>query len=110
MQLPALQIPALQLPHGHLPGDGEECAQKVHECVETEPGSFLLMDCGKGTASQLVRSADHHLGLINIIQHRERAFIFKVPITRFSINFSEYQFWLLDYIIWISFWRLVKYH
>ena len=65
--------------------------------VETEPGSFLMMDCGEGTISQLVRMrgrvgaervlmglngvyishmhADHHLGLINIIQLRERAFI-----------------------------------
>eukprot|EP00092_Neocalanus_flemingeri_P001499 GFUD01001600.1.p1 GENE.GFUD01001600.1~~GFUD01001600.1.p1 ORF type:complete len:865 (+),score=362.31 GFUD01001600.1:341-2935(+) len=67
--------------------------------VETEPGSFLLLDCGEGTASQLVRMlgrdgaervlmglkgvyishmhADHHLGLINIMQLRERAFISK---------------------------------
>ena len=65
--------------------------------VETEPDSFLILDCGEGTISQLVRMrgrvgaervlmglkgvyishmhADHHLGLINIIQLRERAFI-----------------------------------
>jgi len=64
--------------------------------LETEPGSFLLLDCGEGTSSQLVRlfgkekanrvllglkgvyishmHADHHLGLVNIIQLRERAF------------------------------------
>jgi len=65
--------------------------------VETHPGSFILMDCGEGTFSQLVRlkgkegaekvlmnlkgiyishmHADHHLGLISLIQYRERAFM-----------------------------------
>jgi len=64
--------------------------------VETSPDSYLILDCGEGTISQLVRllgkngaekvlmglkgvyishmHADHHLGLINIIQHREKAF------------------------------------
>jgi len=64
--------------------------------VETQPGSFIMLDCGEGTMGQLVRMkgkaeaqrvlvglkgiyishmhADHHLGLINIIQLRERAF------------------------------------
>merc|ERR1712113_851339 len=63
--------------------------------VETQPGTFIIMDCGEGTLGQLVRlhgiegaervliglkcvyishmHADHHLGLINIIQARERA-------------------------------------
>jgi len=65
--------------------------------LETQPGSFIMLDCGEGTMSQLVRMkgreetervlmglkgvyishmhADHHLGLIKIIQLRERAFI-----------------------------------
>ena len=66
--------------------------------VEKESGSFLILDYGEGTISQLVvrmrgregaerlmirmkcvyishMHADHHLGLINIIQMRERAFI-----------------------------------
>ena len=64
--------------------------------VETDPGSFILLDCGEGTITQLVRlmgkaeaervllglkgiyishmHADHHLGLISVLQYRERAF------------------------------------
>jgi len=64
--------------------------------VETEPGSFLILDCGEGTMGQLLRlkgkeeaevvllglkgvyishsHADHHMGLFSIIQSREKAF------------------------------------
>jgi len=64
--------------------------------VEISQGKYLIMDCGEGTISQMTRMfgaeglskvlmglsgvyishlhADHHLGLINIIQHRYAAF------------------------------------
>lgn len=64
--------------------------------VETEPDNFILMDCGEGTLLQIHRHfgrkasldilknlqtiyvshlhADHHLGLINLILHRDAAF------------------------------------
>ena len=63
--------------------------------VETAPDSFIMMDCGEGSMGQMVRlfgvertkqilrqlrcvyishmHADHHLGLISVIQLRERA-------------------------------------
>ena len=62
--------------------------------IETSPDSYMMLDCGEGTVSQMVRSfgsektknilqnlkcvyishmhADHHLGLISIIQMREK--------------------------------------
>jgi ribonuclease Z len=64
--------------------------------VETEPASWILLDCGEGTLGQLVRllgwpgaarvlrglkavyishqHADHHMGAINVMLHREEAF------------------------------------
>lgn len=64
--------------------------------VETKPDIFILLDCGEGTLQQLTihfgpvkadqilcnlkaiftshRHADHHLGLVSIIQARQRAF------------------------------------
>ncbi len=64
--------------------------------VETEANNFILLDCGEGTILQLHRTfgkaradeilrnlnaiyvshlhADHHLGLINIVKFREKAF------------------------------------
>lgn len=64
--------------------------------VETERDSWILLDCGEGSLGQLVRlygwdramqvlrglraiyishqHADHHLGMINFILHRETAF------------------------------------
>ena len=62
--------------------------------VETAPDNFIILDCGEGSLSQMVRlygeegtkhilrnlkcvyishmHADHHLGLINIVQYRNR--------------------------------------
>jgi len=64
--------------------------------VETEPGSWILLDCGEGTFGQMVRlygldrtkqvlrglkaiyishqHADHHIGMINVMLAREEAF------------------------------------
>jgi len=64
--------------------------------VETEPDSWILLDCGEGTFGQMVRlyglertrqvlrglkaiyishqHADHHLGMINVMLAREEAF------------------------------------
>jgi len=64
--------------------------------VEMKKGTFFLLDCGEGTVTQLFRSlgsegasevllglkaiyvshqhADHHLGMISVIQAREQAF------------------------------------
>jgi len=66
--------------------------------VETEPDNFLMLDCGEGTLLQLHRQfgrqdalkvlrnlkaiylshlhADHHMGLINIVLERTKAFSF----------------------------------
>lgn len=76
--------------------------------IETRPDTFVILDCGEGTILQLHRMygreraleilfnlkaiyishlhADHHLGLISIIQNRENAFAqMNKPVEKFFI-------------------------
>ena len=88
-----------QYPRVTFLGTGSSIPSKYRNvsCIlmETAPDNFIMFDCGEGSLSQMVRMfgqhrtkeilvnmkcvyishmhADHHLGLINIIQHRERA-------------------------------------
>jgi len=88
-------------------GTGSSSASKYRNVsgilVETEPGNFLILDCGEGTLGQLVRlrgragaeavlrglkavwvshlHADHHLGLISLLLYRQAALAANPPST-----------------------------
>jgi len=88
--------------------------------VELEEGRFFLMDCGEGTVAQLYRNlgaegankaliglkavflshqhADHHLGLISVIQAREKAFkTAGKEIEKMYIIATDKMGWFLSY-------------